>query len=194
MTGQRLQGGRRAMPTHGHMFPACSDTWQRLAVGACSCANPPARAGTCVHAAVWGCHTWKTSPSSYAQMCSHCARLDVLAHGHTPCSAMCTHTASGTHPHGCPPLHISHRYSAGGHICRECVTARTQLSSVTCACAHGHPCVHVHTGVTWNALPVPSPPVPVPALAQTDRRKVPSVPWQEMVLWAQCSPSALSPG
>lgn len=77
--------------------------------------------------------------------------------------------------------------------CRECVTARTQLSSVTCACAHGHACVHVHTGVTRNASPVPSPPVPVPALAQTDRRKVPSVPWQEMVLWAQCSPSALSP-
>lgn len=189
MTGQRLQGGRRAMPTHGHAHVPC--LLRHMAApgsGSVLVCKP-----TCAHAAVWGCHTWKTSPSSYAQMCSHCARSDVSAHGHTPCSATCTHTASGTHPHGCPPLHISHRYSAGGHICRECVTARTQLSSVTCACAHGHACVHVHTGVTWNASPVPLPPVPVPALAQTDRRKVPSVPWQGMVLWAQCSPSALSP-
>lgn len=84
MMGDCVQGGGRAMPTHGgHRFTACTDTRQLLGVGVCcSCADLPARVGTCAHAAACGCHTWKASPSSCAQMCSRCAHSGVLAHGH----------------------------------------------------------------------------------------------------------------
>lgn len=53
-----------------------------------------------------------------------------------------------------------------------------------------HTCMLVHTGVTGNASPVPSPPVPVLTLAQTDWRKVPSVPWQGVVILLTCALSA----
>lgn len=93
-----LQGGRRAMPTHGHAHVHCLLTHMAAPGGGSVLAHVQAclLMWAPVHTQLCLVTTPGKLPLLHMPRCAHTVHARMCWHMGTPCLATCTHTAAGT--------------------------------------------------------------------------------------------------